>query len=109
MSTQCIYCSESIPFYQQIIAAQRANVSLRTAAIFPNTTDEVAQYAQQKQLNTQFIAGIDLSSINVSGTPTLILVDRNGKILNFWVGRLSEKGEQEVINATNIAKRQAKI
>jgi thioredoxin-related protein len=101
MSTRCAYCSESVPFYKQITEAKYAHAQLRTAAVFPDSSDEVKQYAQQKQLNAELISGVDLSSLDVSGTPTLILVDSNGTVLNFWVGRLSEEGEQEVLKAVN--------
>ena len=39
---------------------------------------------------------MDFSTIKVSGTPTLLLVDNNGKVLDVWVGMLPEDRQQEV-------------
>jgi hypothetical protein len=40
---------------------------------------------------------MDFSTIKVPGTPTLLLVDNNGKVLNVWVGKQDEKGEKEIL------------
>jgi hypothetical protein len=39
------------------------------------------------------------SILNVTGTPTLILADSSGRVLDFWVGKLSREEEQQVIAA----------
>jgi hypothetical protein len=38
-----------------------------------------------------------LSSIQVSGTPTLFLVDAKGSIEHSWIGELNPQGEKDVI------------
>jgi hypothetical protein len=38
-----------------------------------------------------------LNSIQVSGTPTLFLVDAKGSIEHSWVGALTPQGEKDVI------------
>ena len=40
---------------------------------------------------------IDFSAIKIPGTPTLLLVDNNGKVLNVWVGKLDDRHEKEVL------------
>ena len=37
--------------------------------------------------------------IGISGTPTLILTDSNGKVLNIWAGLLNSSQEAEVLGA----------
>jgi hypothetical protein len=37
-----------------------------------------------------------LDSIGVSGTPTLLLVDSNGKVQQAWVGKLDDQGQRQV-------------
>jgi hypothetical protein len=39
-----------------------------------------------------------LDHVEVSGTPTLILVDRLGVVQRSWVGKQPAQGEAEVIN-----------
>jgi hypothetical protein len=38
--------------------------------------------------------------VKISGTPTLLLVDRSGTVLNAWIGMLSPRQELEVMRAT---------
>ncbi len=45
------------------------------------------------------LAAIDLNGLKVSATPTLILVDSTGKVLDFWVGKLSEENQQGVMKS----------
>lgn len=72
-------------------------------AVFPNAESDVRQYAQQNQLQLETIAGADLKALNVRGTPTMILVDKNGKVLDFWVGKLSEDEKRQVTNAPEVS------
>jgi hypothetical protein len=39
------------------------------------------------------------SRLKVSGTPTLILVDRNGSVLGVWIGKLKPEAESAVLSA----------
>jgi hypothetical protein len=40
---------------------------------------------------------VDFSKIKVPGTPTLLLVDNQGKVLDVWVGKLDESRQREVL------------
>jgi thioredoxin-related protein len=98
MNTKCDYCSESVPFYNQLAELQRnRGEAFRTVAIFPNSSEEVRRYVEQKKLDVPTIAAADFQRLNLAGTPTMILVDSQGKVLDFWVGKLSANGEKEVI------------
>src|SRR5437588_1264244 len=86
MSTKCHYCAESLPFYKQLAEAQRANgQATHIVAVFPNREDEVKQYVQQNKLDLETIAGVNLDALNISGTPTAVLIDSSGKVRDFWV------------------------
>ena len=98
MNTRCGFCAESVPFYNRLTASRQANSqSVRIVALFPDSVDEVRRYVEQKQLGVETIAAVDLSKFNVSGTPTLILIDSSGKVLDFWLGKLTTDTEQQVI------------
>jgi hypothetical protein len=45
------------------------------------------------------LPAVNYSTLGVTGTPTLVLVDSTGRIVDFWVGKLSEVEQQEVIEA----------
>lgn len=66
-------------------------------AVFPNSKVEVEQYEQQHQLQIEAVPASTFAALNVEGTPTLILVDASGRVLDFWIGKLSKDEEQQLI------------
>lgn len=108
MSTRCHYCTKSLPFYKQLIEAQRTNSqATHVVAVFPNPEAEVRQYVQQNNLNLETIAGLDFGALNISGTSTAILIDNDGKVRDFWIGKLLQDQEQQVIKAVSKPNNQA--
>jgi hypothetical protein len=102
MNTGCHFCTESIPFYNGLVSSNPGtDKTTRVVAVFPNKEDEVRQYVRQHQLNLEAVAGVDFRALNVSATPTMILVDSNGKVLDFWVGKQSEDGERLIVKTIN--------
>jgi hypothetical protein len=100
LSTKCNYCTESLPLYRRLLEKpQTAQQATRIVAVFPNPQTEVDRYKQQNQLNLESLPAVNNSTLGVTGTPTLILVDSTGRIVDFWVGKLSEAEEQQVIEA----------
>ncbi len=100
VSTKCNYCTESLPFYRKLLEKQQAaQPATRVVAVFPNPKTEVEQYKHQNQLNLESVPALNYSTLGVTATPTLILVDSTGRVVNFWIGKLSEAEEQEVIEA----------
>ena len=98
MNTRCGYCNESIPFYKQLVEAQQSSdQNVRLVAVLPNSEVEVKQYMQQQQLNISTVPKVNLQTLKVAGTPTIILVDNGGRVLDFWVGKLPQDSEQQVI------------
>ena len=86
----CHFCEDSAPFYQRLLAQQQQEGS-NTAmlAVFPDAADAAKEAVQSEGLGVQALAGVPLERLKVSGTPTLLLVDRNGTVLNAWIGMLS--------------------
>jgi thioredoxin-related protein len=97
----CHFCEDSAPFYQRLLAEQKGDgSSTAIVAAFPDNGDAVKEVVQSERLGVQALAGVPLERLKVSGTPTLLLVGRNGKVLNAWMGMLSPRQELEVIGAT---------
>ena len=97
----CHFCEDSAPFYQRLVAKQqqdRSNTAI--VAAFPDAADAAKEVVQSQRLGVQAIAGVQLRRLKVSGTPTLLLVDNRGTVLNTWIGVLSPRQELEVIRAS---------
>jgi hypothetical protein len=98
MNTQCRYCSESTAFYNRLAEFQGTRKgAVRIIAVFPNSANEVRDYVSRTGLVVDTIAATDLDRLNVAGTPTIILVDGLGKVVDFWVGKLTTDSEDEVL------------
>ena len=95
----CHFCEDSAPFYQRLIAQEQERSNSTLVAVFPDTTDTVKAVLQSEGLRVQAIAGVPLEELKISGTPTLLLVDKNGIVLNAWVGMLNPRQELEVMKA----------
>jgi len=94
----CHFCEDSVPFYQRLIAQQQQGSTI--VAVFPDTADVVKEVVQSEGLRIHALAGVPLERLKIDATPTLLLVDRNGTVLNAWIGMLSPRQELEVMKAT---------
>jgi thioredoxin-related protein len=104
LSTGCKYCAQSVPFYRTL-ASMRGNLTGRTQviAVFPEDEAGVKKFLGKSELEMDFRPGIDLGKLGVSSTPTLILFDSGKKILNSWVGTLSNEEQAEVVKTISDA------
>jgi hypothetical protein len=97
----CHFCEDSAPFYQRLAAQQKERGShAAIVALFPDDAEVAKEVVQSEGLGVEAVAGVPLERLNVSGTPTLLLVDRTGTVLKAWMGVLSPRQELEVIKAT---------
>jgi hypothetical protein len=98
MSTKCKFCLASLPFYSQIGDRENAmNGVLHIVAAFPNSSEEVNRFAAENFFPIETVAGLNLEEVGLRYTPTLVLVDNGGTILDTWVGQLTQEGEQSVL------------
>lgn len=89
----CHFCTESAAFYQRLV--REGHVHL--VAVLPQTRDEGKKYLDDLGVAIEEVKQAQLDSINVHGTPTLILVNNQGVVMTSWVGKLSADGEAEVL------------
>jgi len=96
LSSKCKFCSESAGFYKRIIAETRCGKA-RLVGVFPEDIKDASKYLQEIDVSLDSVIQVPLFSIGVIGTPTLILVNEKGVVINIWTGRLSNEKEAEVI------------
>lgn len=97
ISTKCRYCSESSPFYKQLTTDNKLK-NVNFVAIAPQVKQETTSYLEKLEIGIKDIYSMRLASIGVTATPTLLLVDESGTVLEMWRGMLSENEQKEVIN-----------
>jgi thioredoxin-related protein len=100
LSPTCHFCNDSMPFYKQLV--DKRNESKSAVKVIAAVPAAEAQSAEQKNLadhgvQPDAVVHVDFSKIKVPGTPTLLLVDNQGKVLDVWVGKLDAKRERQVL------------
>lgn len=102
LNVDCSFCSRSLPFYQRVIQATAVNGNrTQIIALFPNAEAEVSTYIARNKLTCRYLHGVDFSKFGVSGTPTILLADKDGKLVQSWMGQLPTAEEDEVLQAIN--------
>jgi thioredoxin-related protein len=100
LQSNCRFCNDSAPFYKRVIETVR-NKNVKLVAVFPTGIEKSITHLKELGLDAMEVKQSSLGSLQVSGTPTLILTNEKGEITDYWVGRLSPEKETEVINKLN--------
>lgn len=95
LSTKCRFCTESAPFYQQIL--QKKSKDVRVVVVLPQPVEESRKYLDKLGVSVREVKEARLATVGVSGTPTVILIDKNGVVQNLWIGKLSDVDAQGVL------------
>lgn len=98
LSTNCHYCTESAPFYQKLVQEKTNHTDVGLLAVLPQSVGESQKYLGEHGVKVDDVRQVSPGALNVSGTPTLILVDQSGSVIESWVGKLSPEKEGEVLN-----------
>jgi len=64
----------------------------------PQSVEEGRQYLKKLGVEINEVKQVSMNELGVSGTPTLVLIDNNGKVANVWIGALPPNEENEVLN-----------
>jgi thioredoxin-related protein len=93
----CRYCSESAPFYQRLVRETAARKDVRLIAVLPQEVNQGKQYLSSLNVPVDEVRQAELGALGVQGTPTLILVNAKGEVVQSWVGKLPAEQETEVL------------
>ncbi len=100
----CHFCEESIPFYRKLLELEKSNqIDAHLIAVFPDDPAAVRQLVETQRLAVEAFPSVELSQMKVAGTPTLILVDRHGRVSRVWLGELTPAWQADVVAATSRA------
>ena len=98
LQASCRLCADSAPFYKRLIENSR-DKNIKIVAALPSSLEESQAYFQKLGINGLEIKQTSLDKLQISGTPTLILVNQKGEVINRWVGVVPSFKEEEVMNA----------
>jgi hypothetical protein len=99
LNSECHFCSESAPFYRDLLAAREPGTPVtRVVAIGVETAETLQTYLARQQIAVDEVRTISPAQVKFRGTPTLLLLDRSGGVKGVWAGFLTdEKRKTEII------------
>ena len=98
LSTTCRFCTESSPFYQRLAQEKAKKAGVGLVAVLPQSVDESQKYLNGLGVFVDDIKQVGPDAVPVTGTPTLIMADRTGAVVESWAGKLPAEKEVEVLN-----------
>lgn len=103
LSTQCHFCTEGAPFYRLLVEQCRTR-GIHSVAVFPQSIPEGSAYLSNHGITVDAVQQISPRSINVQGTPTLLMLTDSGIVEHVWVGKLASDGQQQVLASIDRAR-----
>ena len=98
-STSCEACRRSLPVYRTLVDAVRARSELRLRIMLTSPGDDEAAYAASIGAPAADVTRIDARGTRLRRVPTILIVDRQGLVVEKKEGVLSE-GEQHALMET---------
>ena len=88
LSEGCRYCLASGPFYQRLTKEVSGSKNIGVVAVFPQPVNDARNYLNSLGVSVADIRQVSFDALGVIGTPTLILVNKEGVVINAWRGQL---------------------
>ena len=98
LSTTCHFCTESSPFYQRLAQEKAKKGGVGLIAVLPQGVGDSQKYLNDLGVPVDDIKQAGLDAVQARGTPTLIMADRTGAVVESWVGKLPAEAEAEVLD-----------
>lgn len=93
----CRFCTESAPFYQRLAHEMTRNNRVRLVAVLPQDLATSNRYLSSLNVPIAEVRQSGLDALGVQATPTLILVNGKGEVIEAWAGKLLAEKETEVV------------
>ena len=95
----CHFCENSLPFYKRLSTLHEdKNLQVHVMVVMPDDKTSAESLLRSAGVSVDGVFDMPLSSLHVSATPTILLVNAKGRVDKAWVGQLSQEGEGDVIS-----------
>jgi ferritin-like metal-binding protein YciE len=100
----CHFCTESMPFYKRLIDERNqkgSDVKVVAAVSAPDAKAGEMKIMADAGVKPDAVVELNFQEAKVAGTPTLLLVDNKGEVLDVWVGKLDDiySAEKQILQA----------
>lgn len=93
----CHYCRASTPFYRQLASSKSRIEGLRIVGVCTESKEACATFLRQEKLELDDIMAVRPGGLRIRGTPTLVLVDAQARVVKLWTGQLQDAKQREVL------------
>jgi hypothetical protein len=93
-ASTCHFCVESLPFYRRLVETAHKS-GTRVVAVTTEPTDKNRTFLLENGISVEATLAEKDADIHILGTPTLIVVQRDGRVLNSSFGKLRTAVEEE--------------
>lgn len=97
LSTTCHFCSESAPFYRRLVNETQGK-HIVILALLPESPEDAHGFLAKLDIPIRDVRQFPIKTLGVAATPTLILVNEEGKVKSVWLGKLEPDKENEVLS-----------
>ena len=99
LSSKCRFCDESSAFYQKLTALSRESGSrFQTVGVFREPVESAQEYLSRKGLTFDRVISHPLDDLKVHGTPAMLLVNSQGKVIKAWEGLMDDTEQKEALD-----------
>lgn len=88
-------CADCLEFYRHLGSiCDRPGSGVKAVGIFRESIDDVHRFIVNAKLNIATIPRVNLDKVSIPSTPALVLINKEGKIINFWLGSSFDESEK---------------
>jgi hypothetical protein len=97
----CRWCEASASFYRRLLTGRPA-AKFRPIAVLPQPVGDSRTFLNGLGLEISDVRQVDLADLGVQATPTLIVVDEQGRVESSWMGQLSSSREDAIVKELGV-------
>jgi len=71
--------------------------TFKVVAVLPEPVSEARDYLKREGVHIDQLRQMSLDEIGVSGTPTMLLLNNSGIVMETWVGKLAPDEQEEAV------------
>lgn len=102
----CKYCTDSMPFYRRVMERAENSPGVSVTFVGVEPIDVTVQYLAMHGVATRPGAVHQIESSDypfVSGTPTVLAIGRDGRLLRLWRGKVDDSGGNEILRVLGLS------
>jgi hypothetical protein len=96
----CIHCERSMPFFRRLLSLEESHgIPGHVVFVAPDEKETIREMVGSGIRDDHLASEVPLSELGITGTPTLLAVDRDGRVSHAWIGEITGASENAVLKA----------